>query len=119
MIRRNALALGMLLIWGYVISINIVFRHAHRLPDGRVISHVHPYKAKGEKGPFSSNPHSQSELTWLDSYSNTPFFGLFVTEFEFTPPIVFQDPVNDVYNVTFRSCELTSQNPRGPPVHLV
>jgi len=115
MFKRRALAFGMLLLWGYVISLNIVFRHAHRLPDGRVISHVHPYKAKADKGPFSSNPHSKSELAWLDTVSNTPFLADFTPVFELQPAIVYEEPAAYFYNCSFHSEYLDNIPSRGPP----
>lgn len=60
-----ALFLGML-VYG------VVFRHSHRLADGTIISHAHPYKPFN-KGPFQPNTHTQQELIWLDYVSHIPF----------------------------------------------
>lgn len=116
MIKSRSLAFGMLMLWGFVISVNIIFRHAHRLPNGRIISHVHPFKSTGEKGPSSSNPHTSSELYWLDAHSNNPFMGEFQAGFEFDAPIQYNDFLVEPYTFTFVSCDIAVQNPRGPPL---
>lgn len=50
----------------------VVFRHGHRLPDGRIITHAHPFWPDG-KGPIKANPHSAGELALLDALSNGSF----------------------------------------------
>ncbi len=63
----------------------VVFRHGHRLPDGRIVTHAHPFWPDG-KGPIKANPHSAAELALLDAVAN----GSFVAE---TPPVVSFSPV--------------------------
>ena len=50
-----------------------MFRHSHKLPDGRIVTHVHPYAEFGTKCAFPAHHHTQSELLWLDCISNIPF----------------------------------------------
>jgi hypothetical protein len=52
----------------------VVFRHGHRLPDGRIITHAHPFWPTG-KGPIQPNHHSAGELALLDAVANAPFVG--------------------------------------------
>ncbi|GAA4456461.1 hypothetical protein GCM10023189_25780 [Nibrella saemangeumensis] len=59
------------LFLGIIIS-GVVFRHAHRLADGTIISHTHPYKPFN-KGPFQPNTHTQQELIWLDQLAHSLF----------------------------------------------
>ncbi|MDR6195025.1 hypothetical protein [Siphonobacter sp. SORGH_AS_0500] len=47
----------------------VVFRHGHRLADGRIISHAHPFKSQN-KGPIQPNSHTSLELLLLDAVSN-------------------------------------------------
>ncbi|PQA59971.1 hypothetical protein [Siphonobacter curvatus] len=47
----------------------VVFRHGHRLADGRIISHAHPFRSK-TKGPIQPNSHTSLELLLLDAVSN-------------------------------------------------
>jgi len=113
--RSNWLGYGMLLLWGLVLSINILFRHAHRLPDGRIISHVHPFRWTGEKGPIPYNPHSKAELSWLDTHSNTPFLGEALEDFLLTEQSFPQIKPVPNYTFCFISYRVEPENPRGPP----
>lgn len=113
--RSRWLGYGMVLLWGFVLSINILFRHAHRLPDGRIVSHVHPFKWTGEKGPLPYNPHSKSELSWLDVHSNTPFFGEAPQEYNLPEHVLPQVGQASDYTFCFISCRIEPENPRGPP----
>ncbi|MCK8493363.1 MULTISPECIES: hypothetical protein [Spirosoma] len=49
----------------------VVFRHAHRLSDGRVIVHAHPYWPFG-KGPILPNNHTAQEILLLDLAAHLP-----------------------------------------------
>lgn len=62
----------------------VVFRHGHRLADGRIVSHAHPFWPDG-KGPIKSNPHSASELALLDAVTNGSFAPEAEPVFEFEP----------------------------------
>ncbi|WP_338870262.1 hypothetical protein WBJ53_22295 [Spirosoma sp. SC4-14] len=62
------LVLGLFLaIWAN----GVVFRHAHRLSDGRLIVHAHPYWPFG-KGPILPNNHTAQEILMLDLVANLP-----------------------------------------------
>ncbi|QDK77985.1 hypothetical protein EXU85_05015 [Spirosoma sp. KCTC 42546] len=49
----------------------VVFRHAHRLPSGKLIVHAHPYWPFG-KGPILPNNHTAQEILLLDLAANLP-----------------------------------------------
>ena len=69
---RPVLARLLLGLFVAIVVNGLVFRHAHRLADGTIITHAHPYNPFG-KSPISSNPHSRHELVTLDLFSNTTF----------------------------------------------
>lgn len=49
----------------------VVFRHAHRLADGTVVSHAHPYvPIDTGDDPYQPNHHTQQEIIWLDALSH-------------------------------------------------
>lgn len=52
-----------------VLANGVVFRHAHRLADGTIICHAHPYKSSPGT-QFPSHSHSRDELIWLDAFDN-------------------------------------------------
>lgn len=47
----------------------VVFRHAHRLADGTIICHAHPYKSSPGT-QFPTHAHTRDELIWLDAFAN-------------------------------------------------
>ncbi len=46
---------------------SIVYQHAHKLDDGQVITHAHPYQSNPEsESPFEKHSHSEGEFWLLD-----------------------------------------------------
>lgn len=85
-LRRNLLANVYIrqfiarLLLGLLVLMQInsaVFRHAHRLSNGKIISHAHPYNIFGKSCPLSANPHTTHELLLLDALSNPTFVPTF------------------------------------------
>lgn len=70
--KQQQIARFLLVLWGLICLSNVVFRHAHRLPNGRIVSHTHFYKEFGAKCPYPNHQHTQTELAWLDCIGNTP-----------------------------------------------
>ena len=56
----------------------VIFRHSHRLANGQIITHAHPYNILGNSCPLSPNPHTTHELLLLDAISNPTFVPAFV-----------------------------------------
>lgn len=52
---------------------NIVFRHAHRLPNGQIITHAHPYWPTKNKCPDQPNHHTNGQLILLDALCHASF----------------------------------------------
>jgi len=73
---RQTIAHSFLVIFTLMLLNGIVFRHAHRLSNGTIITHAHPYKASNQKTPFQPNDHTTKELFLLDNFSNALFVGL-------------------------------------------
>ncbi len=117
-IKRRQTACFLLVLWGLICLSNVVFRHAHRMPDGRIISHVHPYAEFGSKCNFPAHQHTQSELLWLDCISNIPFDS-FLPELTFFVPAIWS-AARTIYvyeeKETFRNGR--SNSLRGPPVQI-
>ncbi|AKD57597.1 hypothetical protein [Spirosoma radiotolerans] len=93
----------------------VVFRHAHRLSDGRLIVHAHPYWPFG-KGPILPNTHTAQEILLLDLAAHLPvvvssFFAfLFLLRTHLRPVFLFTDRLFQSYS-PFRCF-----SHRGPPV---
>ncbi|SCD21912.1 putative membrane protein [Proteiniphilum saccharofermentans] len=52
----------LIVVLGLFILNNAVFLHAHRLPDGQVILHAHPYKKSQDPAPIKTHHHTAPEL---------------------------------------------------------
>jgi hypothetical protein len=76
---RQTIAQGFLVIFTLMLLNGIVFRHAHKLSSGKIITHAHPYKSSNSNSPFQPNDHTNNELFLLDTFSNVPFVGLTLT----------------------------------------
>ncbi|AQG81286.1 hypothetical protein [Spirosoma montaniterrae] len=47
----------------------VLFRHAHRLADGTIICHAHPFK--GTPGTqYPNHTHTNDQFIWLDAFAN-------------------------------------------------
>lgn len=99
----------------------VVNRHAHRLSDGRLIWHAHPYKPqpKETSSPVKSHGHSDHELLLLDLLTNPiylpVFFGglvllfwVLTTASHYLLPTAL-DPL---------PARPVTTPPRGPPAHF-
>lgn len=113
--KRRQLAGLLLVLWALICLSNVVFRHSHRMPDGRIVSHVHPYAEFGAKCNFPNHHHTQSELNWLDCVSNIPFDS-FLPELSFSIPEIIQKTLL-VYQYIERDSEhnFLTLFLRGPP----
>jgi hypothetical protein len=50
----------------------VVNRHCHKLADGRIVWHAHPFK-KNKDGSVPFHTHTDTELIVLDALSNPVF----------------------------------------------
>ncbi|QJD77546.1 hypothetical protein [Spirosoma rhododendri] len=94
----------------------MIFIHAHRLSDGRIVIHTHPYKLTGKQGPISNNPHTSFELFWLDMCSHAPFVP--GVEPVVTPPVFWTITLPDgIFSYIVQTLEqrIVLSLLRGPP----
>ncbi|MGF7218442.1 hypothetical protein GGR92_004619 [Spirosoma lacussanchae] len=116
-LERYRFGLGRLLVGLYlaVLTNGVVFRHAHRLADGTIICHAHPYKSSPGT-QFPTHTHSRDELIWLDAFANALYtdaapvawLALLLTVFFLTGPSVPRPTARpESVHVAFRH--------RGPP----
>ena len=117
---RQSIAQGFLLAYNLTLLNGIVFRHAHKLSSGKVITHAHPYKKAGQSNsPFQPNDHTSNELFLLDSFSNALFVGLTLSVALAAVKIiqVFFPSFNSYYLLTaYRTPFFGNFSLRGPPV---
>ncbi|QJW88066.1 hypothetical protein HNV11_01095 [Spirosoma taeanense] len=96
----------------------VVFRHAHRLADGTIICHAHPYKSSPGT-QFPNHNHSSDELIWLDAFTNALYDGSELaiwTALVSISLLLTSRPI--VSFPAFFSFQHFAYRHRGPPVHL-
>ncbi|WP_428663192.1 hypothetical protein [Runella sp.] len=93
---------------------NIFFRHAHRLSNGKIITHAHPYIPSGN-GPYQPNNHTSGELFLLDAFTNILFVGATAFSFAFLTNAVRAFRPVFCYASTYYSRKRTYCSLRGPP----
>jgi hypothetical protein len=70
-IPSRSIAIFLIVVLGLFCLNNIVYNHKHRLKDGSLIAHAHPYNKSGDTNPLKSHQHTTGELVFL---ANLHFF---------------------------------------------
>lgn len=109
---KNGLFLLMFVIILLVITNNIFFLHSHRLSDGAVIYHAHPFN-KGNNNSGENHHHTNFEFLLLRQ------FQLFLSEDTLIlPPIPFTlNTYPALYFNNYIAEEHNSLNSRAPPFY--
>jgi hypothetical protein len=119
---RPVIARLLLLIQLFMLTNAVIFRHAHRLPDGTVVVHAHPFlpKALGgdAEGPLQPNTHTRQALIWLDALAHATYLELDAHTFTWlnVPELAFNDPLVEAEVAPF-SIQVRCIALRGPPVY--
>ncbi|WP_018622822.1 hypothetical protein [Spirosoma luteum] len=104
---------------------SVVFRHSHRLANGQIVTHAHPYnlfnnRVAGRSCPLSANPHTTHELLLLDAVSNAAFVPTFALLIAFllllVRFIIRSIPAAPTYGI--RTVCMARPTLRGPPASL-
>ncbi|WP_448518521.1 hypothetical protein [Rhodoflexus sp.] len=69
--------------WTLIMLNSVMYRHSHRLPDGKIVSHAHPYKRSTDEAPAKPHEHTDKELALLQLIDGQ----------------VFEPPVSPVLNL--------------------
>ena len=99
-------------VYGLILVSNALFYHSHVTPDGRVISHAHPFNKQDDSGPKKTHHHSKLEL--LLFFSDNYNLNEIQTETKALSTIHFDK--NLVHsNVAIISKEYSQDSSRAPP----
>lgn len=115
---RYTVARSFLVIFTLMLLNGIVFRHAHRLSNGKVITHAHPYKPVGDS-PFQPNNHTSNELFLLNIASNTPFVDLtvlVVLAAIVRVQLLFPQYISSYLSKNYSEPSFSESSLRGPPM---
>ncbi|GAB2525093.1 hypothetical protein [Spirosoma aerophilum] len=97
----------------------VVFRHAHRLSDGTIICHAHPYKSSPGT-QFPTHAHTRDELIWLDAFANALYANpdgvIWVAALVLL--VLLSVAISPVASFLFSSSHVAFRH-RGPPIPLV
>ncbi|MEZ0487151.1 hypothetical protein [Fibrella aquatica] len=123
---RVTVARLLLLVQLFMLTNAVVFRHAHRLPDGTIVVHAHPFLPKALGGPGSDptgsdpiqpNNHSKQQLIWLDAMTDVAYPFTEPTFFTFQAPEqpLLSAPASAI-DARVRWAKFTCFSHRGPPL---
>ncbi|WP_375443855.1 hypothetical protein [uncultured Fibrella sp.] len=118
---RITVARLLLLVQLFMLTNAVVFRHAHRLPDGTIVVHAHPFLPKALGGPGSDpvqpNNHSKQQLIWLDAMTDVAYPFAEPTFFTFQAPDqpLLPAPTSAIH-AQVRWATFTCFSHRGPPL---
>ena len=54
-------------IIGMFIANKVVFLHVHKLSDGTIIAHAHPYDKSNDSKPYKSHHHTNAEFLFFQN----------------------------------------------------
>ncbi|MCD6178561.1 MAG: hypothetical protein J7K39_01535 [Bacteroidales bacterium] len=103
----------MIVIMGMLIENTAVFLHVHKLDDGTIIQHAHPYNKTNDSGPYKSHHHTNTAFLFFQNLGL-----LFLVAFLTYALIVFVKPVKYLYRIIPKniSAYIITYKGRAPPV---
>jgi hypothetical protein len=108
------LVVGLLLISvGLLIVNNVVFVHTHKMSDGKILIHAHPYNKSQDSAPFKKHDHTSKELFQISHIQLlfvTAIFSVFSAILTANKNIYFYK----IPSIHFRYCFRLKG--RGPPI---
>ena len=66
-ITKKIAIIFMIGIIGLLITNNVIFLHIHKLTNGYIVTHAHPFNRSDDSAPIKSHHHSKTELIFLEN----------------------------------------------------
>ncbi|MFW6218633.1 MAG: hypothetical protein ACOC3S_00790 [Bacteroidota bacterium] len=66
-ITIKGFAVVFMLLAGMLITNEVLFVHVHKLADGSIITHSHPFNKSDDSEPYKNHHHSQLELLFIST----------------------------------------------------
>ena len=100
---------------GMLVVNKIVFSHVHKLSDGTIIEHAHPFNKSADSKPFKSHHHSRAELLLFENLNI-----LFLVLLLVLPLFLFIKRVQKSLDseIEYIPTCISSKNSRAPPTVL-
>lgn len=100
-------------IVGMFIANQALFVHAHKMADGTIVQHAHPYHKSESGQPFQTHQHTKAEIFFLQNLQILFVFTLFTLALIGTPKQVISFALPSL----FRPLIFVSLNKgRAPPI---
>jgi hypothetical protein len=100
-------------VMGLLIANTAIFLHVHKLNDGTIISHAHPYDKESDTHPYKTHQHSKTDLLLIHSLEilfPLIFLTLILNTFEKNAVVLFD---------LIKACRISffnNINDRAPPI---
>lgn len=112
-IIKKSVTYLMIGIMGLMIANKALFMHTHKMADGSIIVHAHPYNKSNDSKPFKSHQHTKAEFLFfanLDILVLISFVAFTLISIKKGLQYSFYICTNytQVYNLLY--------NPRAPPL---
>lgn len=75
---NKVVAILLVVAIGFFVFNKVSNMHMHKMADGTIVVHSHPYNKSADNDPYKSHHHTKSELTFF-SFFELLFFFLFLT----------------------------------------
>jgi hypothetical protein len=102
-------------LWSLIMLNSVMYRHSHRLPNGKIVSHAHPYKKGTDDAPAKPHEHTDEELALLQLIDGQLFEPPATLSITCTPPPVSRAVDNFTYACCFVSSYRLYHTGRAPP----
>lgn len=102
-------------LWSLMMLNSVLYRHSHRLPNGKIVSHAHPYQKSADNSPAQPHEHTDEELALLQLIDGQLFEPPAVVAINFAAFQCKKAINNFFYNCFFPSSHSSFQAGRAPP----
>ena len=98
---------------GLLIANKALYMHTHKMADGSIIVHAHPYNKSDDPKPFKSHQHTKAEFLFLENLES-----LFLLTFLIFSLIGFKKKIQHSFYriINFTPVCNLLYNPRAPPL---
>ena len=69
-IMKSLLSCLMLALFAFQIVTRTIYSHSHKLHNGQIIHHSHPYNKANDAEPFKTHSHTQTEIFFIGQLGN-------------------------------------------------
>lgn len=106
-------ALLLITVFAFQVVIKSTYTHSHKLAEGKVITHAHPYDKANDSKPFKSHNHTQAEFVFIANLEIIyPFIFLFLSLINISQNRKMPEYL---FLICISSC-INLQKNKGPPV---